>query len=163
LALVPEAARFGHMGLRLPLRADDLLQDALCVLRDPSCESGSSPCRRDTSSNSRYGTAFDRRLRSLGIIQIRAPFRSPQSNSLAERWVKSLRTECLDHMFVLNERHLRATLAEYVQYFNRWRPHRSIGQRAPCAVEPPHRETQDREVIAKPVLGGLHHVYRLAA
>ena len=113
--------------------------------------------------DSRYGTAFDRRLRSLGIIPIRAPFRSPQAKSIAERWVKSLRTECLDHMFVLNERHLRATLAEYVQYFNRWRPHRSIGQRAPCAVEPPHRETQGREVIAKPVLGGLHHLYRLAA
>jgi hypothetical protein len=54
-------------------------------------------------------------------------------------------------------------LAEYVQYFNRWRPHRSIGQRAPCAVELPSRNAQDGVIIGEPVLGGLHHVYHLAA
>lgn len=113
--------------------------------------------------DSRYGAAFDRRLRNLGITQIRTPFRSPQANSIAERWVRSLRTECLDHMFILNERHLRTVLAEYVHYFNRWRPHRSIGQRAPCAVEGAHGEAQDGEITGEPVLGGLHHVYHLAA
>jgi putative transposase len=69
--------------------------------------------------DSRYGAAFDRRLANLGITQIRTPFRSPQANSIAERWVRSLRTECLDHLFILNERHLRRVLAEYVRYFNR--------------------------------------------
>lgn len=113
--------------------------------------------------DSRYGTVFDRKLRALGIIQIRTPFRSPKANSIAERWVKSLRTECLDHMFILNERHLRSVLAEYVHYFNAWRPHRSIGQRAPCPIEAPHGATQSAEIIAKPVLGGLHDVYHLAA
>jgi putative transposase len=113
--------------------------------------------------DSRYGVAFNRKLRRLGITQIRTPFRSPQANSIAERWVRSLRTECLDHMFILNERHLRMVLAEYVHYFNHWRPHRSIGQRAPCAAAVPTSEPQGREIMAEPVLGGLHHTYRLAA
>jgi putative transposase len=113
--------------------------------------------------DSRYGAAFDRRLRGLGIRQIHTPFRSPRANATAERWVRSLRTECLDHLFVFNDRHLRTVLAEYVAYFNHWRPHRSIGQRAPCAVAPPARQNQRPEIIGEPVLGGLHHVYHLAA
>ena len=113
--------------------------------------------------DSRYGAAFGRKLRILGITQIRTPVRSPQANAVAERWVKSLRTECLDHMLILNERHLRMVLAEYVQYFNRWRPHRSIGQRAPCAAAQPKSGPKGGEVVAEPILGGLHHVYHLAA
>src|SRR5689334_24840999 len=56
--------------------------------------------------------------------------RSPRANAIAERWVRSVRTECLDHVFIINKRHLQKVLAEYVGYFNHWRPHRSIGQRA---------------------------------
>src|ERR1700720_4371967 len=59
-----------------------------------------------------YGAVFDRRVRALGITQIRTPFRSPQANSVAERWVGSLRRECLDYV-IFNEHHLRAVLAEY--------------------------------------------------
>jgi putative transposase len=113
--------------------------------------------------DSRYGALFDRRLQNLGIAQIRTPFRAPQANSIAERWVRSVRQECLDHTFIFGERHLRRVLAEYITYFNQWRPHRSIGQRAPCA---PARKTPDRpsgKVVAVPVLGGLHHIYQLAA
>jgi len=112
-----------------------------------------------------YGTSFDQRVRNLGIAQARTPFRSPRANAIAERWVRSVRIECLDHVFIFNERHLQKVLAEYVGYFNDWRPHRSIGQRAPCA--PPAREShqsaQARKIIAIPVLGGLHHVYQQAA
>ena len=83
----------------------------------------------------------------------------------SERWVRSVRTECLDHVFIFNERHLAKVLAEYVDYFNHWRPHRSIGQHAPCApaTPAPHRSAQAGKIIAIPVLGGLHHVYRWAA
>jgi hypothetical protein len=70
-------------------------------------------------------------VRNLGIAKARTPFRSPRANAIAERWVRSVRTECLDHVFIFNERHLAKVLAEYVGYFNHWRPHRSIGQRAP--------------------------------
>jgi len=64
--------------------------------------------------DSRYGIAFDLRLRALGIRSVRTPFRSPQANAIAERWVKSVRTESLDHYLILNERHLRRILSEYV-------------------------------------------------
>ena len=66
-------------------------------------------------------------------------------------------------LIVFGERHLRRILAEYVWYFNQWRPHRSIGQRAPCgpALATPGR--QSGTVVATPVLGGLHHVYQIAA
>ena len=116
-------------------------------------------------SDSRYGTTFDRRVRNIGIAQIRTPFRSPRANAIAERWVRSVRTECLDHVFTLNERHLQRVLPEYVGYFNDWRPHRSIGQRAPCAplARASHRNAQARKIIAIPVLGGLHHLYQQAA
>ena len=113
--------------------------------------------------DSRYGAAFDRQVQRLGIKQIRTPFRAPRANAIAERWVRSARTECLDHMFILNERHLRRVLGEYVIYFNHWRPHRSIGQRAPCQPAQMVSGHQGRGIIARPVLGGLHHVYELAA
>jgi transposase InsO family protein len=113
--------------------------------------------------DSRYGAAFDRRLQRLAIQLIRTPFRSPRANAIAERWVKSARTECLDHMFVFNECHLRSALGEYVIYFNHWRPHRSIGQRAPCRSPQTASDQKGRKIIARPVLGGLHHVYELAA
>jgi putative transposase len=106
---------------------------------------------------------FDPRLKSLEIFQLRAPFRAPQANSIAERWVRSVRQECLDHTFIFGERHLRRVLAEYLTYFNQWRPHRSIGQRAPCAPVSKTPESQRGRVVALPLLGGLHHVYQLVA
>ena len=112
-----------------------------------------------------YGSTFDRRVRNIGIAQIRTPFRSPRANAIAERWVRSVRIECLDRMFIFNEHHLQKVLTEYVGYFNDWRPHRSIGQRAPCAsaTPAPRRSAQGQKIIPIPVLGGVHHVYQLAA
>src|SRR5262249_34577750 len=80
-----------------------------------------------------YGATFHRRVRNIGIAQVRTPFRSPRANAIAERWVRSVRAECLDHVFIFNECHLQKVLAEYVGYFNDWRPHRSLRQRASCA------------------------------
>jgi transposase InsO family protein len=65
-----------------------------------------------------YGTSFNRRVRRLGIAQARTPLRSPRANAIAERWVRSVRSECLDHVFIFNERHLEKVLAEYVGYLN---------------------------------------------
>ncbi|HEX9867221.1 MAG TPA: integrase core domain-containing protein [Candidatus Tectomicrobia bacterium] len=113
--------------------------------------------------DSRYGAAFDRRLQRLGIRQIRTPCRAPRANAIAERWVRSARTECLDHMFIFNESQLRRVLGEYMIYFNHWRPHRSIGQRTPCQPRQTVSGHKGRKIIARPVLGGLYHVYELAA
>jgi len=115
--------------------------------------------------DSRYGPSFDRRLKRLGITQIRTPFRRPVANAVAERWVKSARTECLDHLLVFNETNLRRAISAYVTYYNYHRPHRSIGQRAPCdSGRPVERPPGMRaRIIAEQVLGGLHHIYRHAA
>jgi putative transposase len=112
---------------------------------------------RDT----RYGTMFDRRLRHLGIEQVRTPFRVPRANSIAERWVKSARNEYLDDLFVLNETHLRRAMSACVTYFNCCRPHRSLGQRAHCesAVLQFRPREANCKSTAEPVLGGLHHIY----
>ena len=75
---------------------------------------------------------FDRRVRGLGIRQVRTPFRSPRANAVAERWVRSARSECLDHLIVFNGANLRRVLSVYVTYYNCWRPHRSLGQAFPC-------------------------------
>jgi Integrase core domain len=61
-------------------------------------------------------------LRHLGIEQVRTPFRAPRANAISERWVKSVRAECLDHLFIFNEAALRRVMASYVNYFNHWRP-----------------------------------------
>src|SRR5262249_57205765 len=65
-----------------------------------------------------YGTAFDRRVRNIGVAQVRTPFRAPRANAIAERWVRSVRSDCLDHVLIFNERHLQKVLAEYVGYLN---------------------------------------------
>ena len=108
-----------------------------------------------------YGGDFVPRATAVGIQTLLTPFRAPKANAIAERVVRTLRTECLDHVLILNERHLRSVLAEYVAYYNRDRPHRSL------ALEPPlpmGRSPAARgEVRSRPVLGGLHHVYHRAA
>jgi transposase InsO family protein len=110
-----------------------------------------------------YGIAFDRRVRSLGIKQIRTPVKAPRANAIAERWIRTIREECLDHRFVFGHQALQRSLTEYITYYNRWRPHRSLGQKAPCQPRAQEVARSSKRVLAEPVLGGLHHVYRLAA
>ena len=79
--------------------------------------------------DSHYGATFECRLRHVGIEQVRTPFRAPRANAISERWVKSVRAECLDHLFIFNETGLRRVMASYVSYFNHSRPHRSANAR----------------------------------
>ena len=109
-----------------------------------------------------YGAEFNRRVRSLGIQQIRTPVRAPKANAVAERWVRSARADCFDHLLVLDLAHLQRLIDEYVAYYNQWRPHRSLGQVAPHGSTR-HKATRGGQILGEPVLGGLHHVYRLAA
>ena len=110
-----------------------------------------------------YGTAFNRRVRSLGITQIRTPVKSPKANAVAERWIRSVRTECLDHRLVFGHQHLQPLLDEYVAYYNEWRPHRALHGLAPRARRLREPDRKAGGLIAEPILGGLHHVYRFAA
>jgi putative transposase len=106
-----------------------------------------------------YGRTFGARLANLGITSVRTPVRAPRANAIAERLVRTLRSEALDHIIVLNEHHLRAVLAEFVRYYNRDRPHRSLGLESPL----PRSPTPLGTVVGRPVLGGLHHAYARAA
>jgi putative transposase len=90
--------------------------------------------------DSRYGATFERRLRHLGIEQVRTPFRAPRANAISERWVKSVRTEYLDHLFIFSESHLRRAVSSYVAYFNGWRPHRSLVNARPVIRQPSRSE-----------------------
>jgi transposase InsO family protein len=109
-----------------------------------------------------YGGDFVRRARAIGIETVLTPIHAPQANALAERVIGTMRRECLDHLIVLNEQHLRRVLREFVGYYNTARPHRSLALEPPAgprALASPERN----RVVAKPVLGGLHHVYDWAA
>lgn len=108
----------------------------------------------------KFGAAFDRVAESVGVRVIKTAFRAPNMNAVGERFVGSLRREALDHVLLLGEDHLGRVAREYVRYFNKARPHQGIGQRIP---DGPMTDQCDGEVVALPVLGGLHHNYRRAA
>lgn len=103
-----------------------------------------------------YGHVFTRRLRSLGIRDRPTSPRSPWQNGYAERLIGSIRRECLDHVVVFGERHLRHVLSCYIDYYNETRTHLSLCKDAPTgrAVQPVGR------IQCRPVLGGLHHQYQ---
>jgi len=113
-----------------------------------------------------YGTEFCRRTRSLDIRQIRTPVRAPKANAIAERFAGTLRRECLDHVLIFNEQHLQKTVVDFAAYYNTHRPHRSLGLKPPRPkpeTSSPNSAAPPLRIIAEPVLGGLHHVYRRAA
>ena len=97
----------------------------------------------------------------VGIEALLTPIRAPRANAIAEWVVRTLRNDCLDHLLIVNERHLRAVLREYVTYDNTQRPHRSLGLEPPLPTARTCAPTGS--VRARPVLGGLHHVYERAA
>jgi len=109
-----------------------------------------------------YGEAFHRQVLALGITEVPTARRSPWQNPYAERVIGSIRRECLDHMIILGECHLKHILASYADYYHRARTHLSLDKDAPeCRpIQPPE---QGRVVPLKRV-GGLHHEYvRMAA
>jgi len=106
-----------------------------------------------------YGADFGAKLQGIGIADVRTPYRAPLANSVAERVVRTLRQECLDHVIVINERHLLALLTEFVHYYNHDRPHRAIQLETPLPGPPMSRGV----VVRRAILGGLHHAYARAA
>ena len=107
----------------------------------------------------KFPEAFDALARVTGIRVIRSAVRAPDMNAVCERFLGSLRRECLDHVLLLSEAHLHRALARYVRYHNEARPHQGLEQRTPVPATRP----REGPVIAVPVLDGLHHDYRRAA
>jgi len=106
--------------------------------------------------DAKFPAAFDRVFTDEGFHVIRTPYRAPNANAHAERWIRSARAECLDHLLIAGEAHLRRVLSEYVAYYNRARPHQGLEQRCPVALPPPVR---DGPVRRRDRLGGLLHDY----
>jgi transposase InsO family protein len=104
-----------------------------------------------------YGERFSRQAQTLGIQQAVIAPRSPWQNAYAERVIGSIRRECLDHVVVIGERHLREILSKYVDYYNRTRTHLSLTKDAP-EHRTMQRPSQGR-VVEVPRVGGLHHEY----
>jgi putative transposase len=102
-------------------------------------------------------------IKSFGIGPKRTSYRSPWQNGVAERWVGNCRRDLLDHVIVLNERHLRRLLNEYVCYYHDDRTHLALAKGTPAGREPEKKCRTSGRIVAMPRLGGLHHRYDVAA
>ncbi len=110
----------------------------------------------------KYGTSFDRVALGAGIKVLHTPIAAPRANAYCERFLGSLRRECLDCLLILGERHLLSQVNDYVRYFNHARPHQGLAQRIPVPP-PPDAAALEGQIVARPVLNGLHHDYQRRA
>jgi putative transposase len=117
------------------------------------------------NNDGKYGRAFARVAAVTGTVELRTAYRAPGQNATCERFLGSVRRECLDHLLVPGEGHLRRILREYTAYFNTARPRQGLQQRLPDAdtARPAPRSEPGKTVRAVPVLGGLHHTSQRAA
>jgi len=114
-------------------------------------------------NDNKFGAEFDRVAKGAGAKVLRTAIQAPLMNAVCERFIGSARRECLDHVIILGRRHMKHVLEQYgLHYFNTCRPHQGIVQQIPV---PSPREIYRKgtKVISAPVLGGLHHDYRIAA
>jgi putative transposase len=118
--------------------------------------SGAAPRFLIRDRDDKFGTAFDALACATGFRIVRTAVRAPNMNAVCERFLGSLRRECLDLIVVLDERHFQRVVAAYVRYYNAARPHQGIRQKTPVPAERP----AEGNIVARPVLGGLHHEYR---
>ena len=113
----------------------------------------------------KFTYAFDEVFRSESVRVIRAPVAAPRAKAHAERWVGSVRRECLDRLLIISRKHLERVLREYVEHYNTHRPHRALEQRPPV-TKPPPSPPRDNDLLRlrrHDRLGGLLHEYELAA
>jgi putative transposase len=111
--------------------------------------------------DTKFTQSFDTVFEAAGIEIVNIPYQAPNANAVAERWVRSVREECLDRLIILNERHLRRVLQEYTTYYNERRPHQSLEQDSPLGLE---SGSVQGPIRCRNVLGGIiRDYYREAA
>jgi len=110
--------------------------------------------------DAKFSGSFDEVFCTEGVHVVRTPIRSPQANAFAERFVKTVRRECMDHPMIFGERHLRRILKAYLRHYNEERPHRGLALETP---EPGAVRSRDGVVIRVDRLGGLIHEYHRTA
>jgi putative transposase len=106
---------------------------------------------------------FDDVFTAIGVRIITSPIRAPRANAIAERWIASVRRECLDRMLITGERHLWLVLGEYADHYNSHRPHRALWQNPPARPPDEPAEVTGMRVLRRDRLGGLIHGYTQAA
>jgi transposase InsO family protein len=119
-------------------------------------------CSPRRPSFMRFSRAFDDVFRSEGTTVLRTPIQAPNANAYAERWVRTVRNECLDRILILGSRQLEHVLRVFVRHYNEHRPHRALGLHPPVPARPtppPSLEAIHRHDL----LGGLIHEYAQAA
>jgi transposase InsO family protein len=113
--------------------------------------------------DSKFGGGFDEIFRSEGVRVIRTPVRAPNANAYAERWVRTVRADCLDHLLIVGRRHLERVVRVYVRHYNGHRPHRALGLTAPDHFAEAPTAARPVDPRRRDLLGGLIHEYRVAA
>jgi putative transposase len=113
--------------------------------------------------DSKFGADVVATVQAMDFQPLRTAFRSPWQNGVAERWIGSLRRDLLDHVIVLNRRHLRRLLNEYVRYYHEDRTHLGLGKDTPASRVAASIPASVHKLISLPRLGGLHHRYTVAA
>jgi len=114
-------------------------------------------------NDAKFGPQFARVAAGSRIEVLRTPVRAPRANAVCERFLGSVRRECLDHLLILHERQLYRVLRAYCAYFNTARPHQGLGQAIPEMTGHLGTRHAAGPVVSLPILGGLHHDYRRAA
>ena len=121
---------------------------------------GQSPNYLIRDRDNKFGSRFTHVAATSGIKMLKTPYHAPRANAICERFLLSVRRECLDHHFIFQEKQLHRVLRAYVQYFNQARPHQGIKQHIPeqyGVPAPPDHE--GGTILSFPILGGLHHDY----
>ncbi|HEY8111837.1 MAG TPA: integrase core domain-containing protein [Actinomycetes bacterium] len=116
--------------------------------------------------DAKFTAAFDAVFGAAGIQVLKVPPRAPRANAYAERWVRTVRTECLDWILIRSTRHLHRVLTVYLHHYNIARPHRSLDLQTPLTVPSPAESRHgvgDQPIECVDVLDGLIHEYRRAA
>src|SRR6266568_4353267 len=125
---------------------------------------GQAPKYLIRDNDSKFGSCFARVARTSRIEILKTPYHAPRANAICERFLRSVRQECLDHLLILHERQLQHVLNGYVVYFNQARPHQGIQQRIPNSSGTSRATAQaGTKAVAVPILSGLHHDYRKVA
>ena len=125
---------------------------------------GQTPKYLISDHDRKFGPYFARLATTSGIKMLTTPYHAPRANAICERFLLSVRGECLDHVLILYEKQLHRVLRAYIDYFNLARPHQGIHQQVPdrefTLVSSDQHGTR---IISVPILGGLHHEYRRVA
>jgi putative transposase len=125
---------------------------------------GQAPKYLIRDNDSKFGPSFARVARTSGIKILKTPYHAKRPNAICERFMRSVRQECLDHLLIFQEKQLQRVLNASMAYFNQARPHQGIGQQIPQRHRSvPSTGDAGHKVIARPVMGGLHHDYQWVA